>query len=577
MRQLLLTTTLCIFMGVVAVAQDVPKADLFLGYSFLRVNTASTIPAFTMNGGLGALGLNFNDHVGIEFEFGGYHNGNINNHEFDTTALTYLFGPRISVGRSKVVDPYIHALFGGIRGTTSIFVAPTNGTGDTTGGSRASASQNNFAMALGGGLDLRLGKHFALRPIQLDYFLTRFEIPDPVTLVTSNRNNHDLRYAAGIVFLFGGHKEPPPPEPPKTKSCPGGATIPIDQECPKRDMGLGLAADKSEVCAGDTVVVKPSITMPDGATMNWTVNGEAVNQAPTLEFGTAGRSPGAYRIGLRSTAAGYNDGSAETTVTVLNYTPPSGTLTATPSEIWSGEKSTLSANFKAGQCGGTLGQPTFSASEGSVSGTEYDSSGVQFDPANNSEQRKTITIAANVSDGKGAGTAETTVVVKKKAVVVARRLPDIIFPVGNARVNNCGKRVLLETLKTLVDSDPTGQVILVGHTAENESKYKGLDQKRALNAAAVISAGTGICSRVPANQVQVSAVGTSQEGVDFQPQFCGTSAQERSGQSVKESDQNAKYRRVEVWFVPTGGLPPASVHDAKDAASLSVSSLGCPK
>src|SRR5689334_2396459 len=110
MNRSLSAALLCVLFGVAAVAQDVPKADVFLGYSFLRVNSASSIPAFTMNGGLGTLGLNINNHVGIEAEFGGYHNGNINNHEFDTTAFTFLFGPRLSVGRSKVFDPYIHAL-----------------------------------------------------------------------------------------------------------------------------------------------------------------------------------------------------------------------------------------------------------------------------------------------------------------------------------------------------------------------------------------------------------------------------------------------------------------------------------
>src|SRR4051794_6130852 len=47
-------------------AQDYPKVDLFFGYSFLRYNSAQTIPAFTANGGLGTLGLNFNKYVGLE-------------------------------------------------------------------------------------------------------------------------------------------------------------------------------------------------------------------------------------------------------------------------------------------------------------------------------------------------------------------------------------------------------------------------------------------------------------------------------------------------------------------------------
>jgi hypothetical protein len=248
---------------------------------------------------------------------------------------------------------------------------------------------------------------------------------------------------------------------------------------------------------------------------------------------------------------------------------------ASPSEIWAGDKSTLSANFTAGQCGGTLSPPQFAASEGSISGNQFDSSSVQFDPST-SEQRKTIRIAATVSDGTASGTADTSVVVKKKATVTAKRLPDIIFPAGSARVNNCGKRVLLETLKTMTSGDPTAKVIFVGHEAKGEAKKSGLDQKRALNAAAVISAGKGICSSFPASQIQVSAVGSEDNGVDYQPNFCAASASgEKPGQTVKESEA-AKARRVEVWFVPTGAQVPASVREAKDAVSLSVSKLGCP-
>src|SRR4051812_45999281 len=94
----------------IAFAEDVPKADLFLGYSFVRANSARDIPAFTNDGGLGTFGWNFNKHIGAEFEFGGYHNGSIQNLQFDTTEMTYLFGPRVSLSRSRKVIPYVHTL-----------------------------------------------------------------------------------------------------------------------------------------------------------------------------------------------------------------------------------------------------------------------------------------------------------------------------------------------------------------------------------------------------------------------------------------------------------------------------------
>jgi opacity protein-like surface antigen len=583
MRRTILTLLLLFSCAGFVAAQDVPKVDLLFGYSFLRYNSAQTIPAFTANGGIGTLGFNFNNHFGLEAELGGYHNGNVNNYQFDSTTFSYLFGPRISYGRSKKIDPYIHVLWGGQHASTSIaadsilVVNPLL----TSSNGRYKVSTNTFAMAAGGGLDIKLSRKITLRPVQIDYYLTRFEAPDvtvPPGTSPRARNQNNLRYAAGLQFNFGG-ESPGPPPPPRvsTKTCPDGSEIPQEQECPKRTIGLGLNVTQRDVCAGTTVTVTPSGSVPTGASTRWTVNGEAINQAAAFEFGTTGRAPGTYRIGLGVSAEGYNDASAETTVTVRGYQPPTGSLRATPNEIFAGEKATLSPNFTAGQCGGQLGPPSFAATEGMLNGAEYDSSTVAFDPSDNAEQRKTITFTAKVSDNQGSGSAETQIVVKKRAAITAKRLPDVVFAANSSRVNNCGKRVLLEELKTNTDSDPTGTVVFVGHQGDAETTA-GLDLKRALNAAAVVSAGTGICTAFPAAQISLSAVGNEQTA-DFQPRFCGTSTEtvERAGQAVKESDDAAKTRRVEVWFVPTNGKPPTTAKDSKDAATLGAASLGCPR
>jgi hypothetical protein len=587
MRRTILTSLLLISYAGFVAAQDVPKADLFFGYSFLRYNSAQTIPAFTANGGVGTLGWNFNNHIALEAELGGYHNGNVNDFHFDSTSFSYLFGPRISLGRSKKFDPYIHALFGGQHLTSSIAadsVLVVNPLLTPPESDRFKASQNAFAMAVGGGIDIKMSRHVLLRPVQIDYYLSRFEAPEIVipTGSTANiaRNQNNFRYAAGIAFSFGGESPGPAPAPAprvSTKSCPDGSEVPLEQECPKRTIGLGLNVNEREVCAGTVVKITPASGLPTGAATRWTVNGEPINQAATFDFGTAGRAPGTYRIGLNVTAEGYNDASAETTVTVRGHQPPTGSLQATPNEIWVGDKATLSPNFTAGQCGGQLGPPSFAATEGTLNGPEYDSSTVAFDPSDNAEQRKTITLTAKVSDDQASGSAETQIVVKKRGAIVAKRLPDVVFLANSSRVNNCGKRVLLEELKTNTDSDPTGTVVFVGHQSDAETTA-GLDLKRALNAAAVVSAGQGICTAFPAAQISVSAVGNEQTA-DFQPRFCGTStdAVERAGQAVTENDDAAKTRRVEVWFVPSNGKPPTTAKDSKDAAALGVASLGCPR
>jgi hypothetical protein len=272
----------------------------------------------------------------------------------------------------------------------------------------------------------------------------------------------------------------------------------------------------------------------------------------------------------------YNDATAESALTVRAYGPPTGTLEVSPAEIQVGQPATVRVNAKPGQCGSTLLPPVITVAEGSIRANQFDSTGVVFDPSSRAEQRKTVMIVARVADAKGSATLQGSVVVKKPADTMAKRLPDIIFPSGNARVNNCGKRVLLEELKAAIGGDAGGKVVLVGHTSAKEARKPGLDRQRALNAAAVISAGSGVCTAFPASQILVEAAGAADNGVSYQSNFCG-STQELPGSSVKESETDAKFRRVEVWFVPSGGALPASLKDHRDAAGLDVSKLGCPR
>ncbi len=572
----------------IAAAQDTPRAEVFLGYSYNRVNSASNVPAFSANGGSGQFVLNLGKWIGAVADVGAVHNGNVGGYHLDTTLTNFLFGPRIPIRGHRVI-PYFQILFGGVYGSTSakVDVPPTavppvalppqfTNVANATS-FRFAAQQTAFAMAPGGGLDIMINRHVSFRPIGLDYFMTRLQ-----NLRTASDNNqHGLRYTAGFNFTFGG--EAPSPmthgtQGPQMKNCWNGAQVPWDQDCPKREIALRMGGGQTELCPGASMSLTAN-DVPQGTTLQWTVNGQETSQGPNFEFGTTGRDPGQYVIGLSATAPEYASATTKTSVNVLGYRAPTGTMQVSSPEIYVGEEATVSANFAPGQCGGSLGAPQYSASEGAIRGNRFDSSSVQFDPSDNSEQRKTVRLTARVADQRGTAAAEASIVVKKRPALVAKRLPDIVFPANSARVNNCGKRVLLEELKALVDRDPTGKVVFVGHTTEREKA--GLDQQRALNAAAVISAGTGICTSFPASQISLGSTGSTDNGVDLQPHFCGTSATpktaELSGQTVREGDEQAKRRRVEVWFVPTGGSVPASAKSAQDATSLSVRSLGCPK
>jgi outer membrane protein OmpA-like peptidoglycan-associated protein len=343
-------------------------------------------------------------------------------------------------------------------------------------------------------------------------------------------------------------------------------------------MSVSLSADQSDVCPGTPVKVTLTTNAGAGAAYAWTVNGAAASGDTSFTFDTTGTSAGSYTIAAAVRNAGFNPGTGSTSVNVREYRQPSGSASASPASIPVGGTSSLTSSF-TGQCGGTIKQPaTYSAAEGSISGDTFNSGGVSVPPGS----QKSVTITATTTDEKGGrGTATTTVTVTNAALPLLTRLPDILFAPGSSRVNNAGKRVLLEQLKAYLDRDPTGHVVFVGHFVDNEPKPRGrgvnpLDEQRALNAAAVISAGKGICLGFAPSQIMLAWTGSNQNGVDFNP-FFDAGSKERAGSVVKESDPNAKYRRVEVYFVPTGAKDPTTVTGLKDAAGLDVAKLGCPK
>ncbi len=166
-----------------AAAQDAPKADAFLGYSYVRANpNTAGATGFNLNGGSGSVAFNPSRSFGIVGDFGGYHVGTIAGQSVDANLYTYLFGPRFS-HRGDRLTPFVQVLFGGAHATSSAI-----------GGGTA----NSFAMTAGGGLDAKVSDHVAIRLGQVEYFMTRFPETTPSRVTQNN-----LRLSTGIVFRFG--------------------------------------------------------------------------------------------------------------------------------------------------------------------------------------------------------------------------------------------------------------------------------------------------------------------------------------------------------------------------------------
>jgi opacity protein-like surface antigen len=153
-------------------AQDeTPKAELYGGYDYIQVNDRGT--EYNFNGGRGQLAYNVNHWLGLAGNLGGYYTSN----GFRAGIFSYLLGPRINLRWHRKLTPFAQVLFGGARGIDN-------------------SPLNAFAMALGGGVEFKVSEHFAIRPVQAEYFLTKFMDG------ASNRQNN-FRYSAGIVFRFG--------------------------------------------------------------------------------------------------------------------------------------------------------------------------------------------------------------------------------------------------------------------------------------------------------------------------------------------------------------------------------------
>jgi hypothetical protein len=175
---------LTLFGGVARAQEDASKVDIFAGYSYLRFSPSTAgVGSFNTNGGSASIAYNATHWLSGVADFGAYHNGNILNSGTDGTLSTYLFGPRLSYRRYRRITPYGQVLFGVAHGS-----AKFAGTGK---------SDNAFAMSVGGGLDVGVSRHFAIRPAQVDYLLTRFNETG-----TGAQSQNNLRVSTGIVFRF---------------------------------------------------------------------------------------------------------------------------------------------------------------------------------------------------------------------------------------------------------------------------------------------------------------------------------------------------------------------------------------
>jgi hypothetical protein len=188
-RRITLFAALFFACAVSSNAQDYPTAEIFGGYSYLSIEGDELLGIDRQ--GLHGVGFSFAGNltksIGIVGDFS-YNKKEFLDFDFFETDLKtfhFLFGPRFSY-RGDTVTVFGHALVGGVNVKAEV---------DELG---IEDSQTDFALGFGGGVDINLGRTFAIRAIQADYIPTRVDDFD-----FDKRWAHHYRVQAGIVIRLG--------------------------------------------------------------------------------------------------------------------------------------------------------------------------------------------------------------------------------------------------------------------------------------------------------------------------------------------------------------------------------------
>ncbi len=352
---------------------DTPRVQLFVGYSFWRALPPHDVNRVAwMHGGSASLAINLNSWLGLVGDFGGYDDSRFGPvpgggvASADGNAFSYLIGPRFSLRKYKRITPFAQVLFGAAH------ASPVTLSGCAGVGCTPLSSENTFAMTAGGGVDLKIVRHFAIRLFQAEYLMTRF---DDISTNTGDRTiQNNLRLSTGLVFSFGSVGPPP------------------------RPAAAACSAEPAEVFAGEPVTgtaTGANFNAKRKIRYNWSGNGVKVAGAnSSTQIDTNSLPPGSYIINA-NLSDGSKNGAASCMArfNVKQPRPPVIACSSDPGTIIAGGSATIRAS--ASSPDDRRMNYSYSASAGEVSGADatatLNSQGAQAGP---------ITVTCNVSDDR---------------------------------------------------------------------------------------------------------------------------------------------------------------------------------
>lgn len=167
--------------------------EIFGGYSYLRSSTGS---GYNASGWEGSLTGNFNRFLGLEADLSD-HYATPPGLGFHSNGFSFLFGPHLAYRTTPRVNPFVHFLAGGTRGSRGPqnFLLPPGLCPVPVTGCPALGPLNEtaFTAGFGGGLDVKANRFLWIRAFQADYLREYF---------TGDTQN-DLRLSFGVVLRFG--------------------------------------------------------------------------------------------------------------------------------------------------------------------------------------------------------------------------------------------------------------------------------------------------------------------------------------------------------------------------------------
>ncbi|HWY06671.1 MAG TPA: outer membrane beta-barrel protein, partial [Candidatus Acidoferrales bacterium] len=270
----------------------------------------------------------------------------------DAAFANISFGPKVTF-RTQHFSPFLELLIGDHRLTPDAF-----------------HDIDKLGLMFGGGLDLNLSRHVAIRLIRADFVMSNYRYAP--TNVPSTQL-YGVRLQTGLVLNLGGGEPPLPP-------------------------GASCSVQPVEVFAGETVTAtsrgsnfNPKRTVK----YSWNAAGVKVSgDDASAHIDTTGVQPGSYVVTSNlSDGSKHGFASCSASFTVKQPRPPVISCSADPATVLTGGTSTINSN--ANSPDGRRLIYSYSASAGEISGngsrTTLNTSGAQ--PGS-------ITVTCNVADDR---------------------------------------------------------------------------------------------------------------------------------------------------------------------------------